>query len=131
MIAFPKNTAQRNPSLLAMARDKPCLIRKQGVCNGDNSTTVAAHSNELAHGKGRGLKANDFYTVWACARCHTWLDGSYSATKEEKQAAFKLAHDRQCVAWENIAVNGVGKEKSAAIWALEELGLHVNRVNSS
>lgn len=49
---YPKEPRQRNPHLLKMAQGEPCLLRIPGVCNGDSDTTVAAHSNQSAHGKG-------------------------------------------------------------------------------
>jgi hypothetical protein len=72
-------------------------------CNHDASTTVAAHSNQLAHGKAMGLKAHDFMTVWLCSACHAWLDQG-GASKHEKHAAFNLAHGRQVKEWERLEV---------------------------
>jgi hypothetical protein len=40
----------------------------------EGSTTVAAHSNWGEHGKGKAIKAEDSYSVWACWRCHQMLD---------------------------------------------------------
>jgi hypothetical protein len=120
---FPKTTPQRNPHLLAMAQGKPCMMRVK--CNGEASdTTVAAHSNSQTHGKGIGRKADDQYTVWSCARCHTWLDQSYSATGEERQAAWEAAHVRQIAEWRKIAESNdftPYKDRVAALWALERV----------
>ncbi len=71
---YPKEPRQRNPTLLNMAKGEPCLLRVPGVCNGDSDTTVAAHSNQSAHGKGKAMKAHDWASVWACSACHMWLD---------------------------------------------------------
>lgn len=120
--AVAKPEPQRNPHLLAMARGRPCLLRTR-MCNYDTSTTVAAHSNLLVHGKGRGRKADDCYSVWACARCHNWLDSSYDASFAEKEAAFKLALLAQVDEWRSIASSPTAspKDKAAATWALERL----------
>ncbi|MGJ7555908.1 nuclease domain-containing protein [Variovorax sp. RB3P1] len=117
-----KPEPQRNPHLLSMARGRPCLLRTT-VCSYDTTTTVAAHSNLLAHGKGRGRKADDCYSVWACARCHAWLDGSYDAEFEEKESAFMRALMAQADEWKAIADSAVAtaKDRGAAQWALKRL----------
>lgn len=123
VVAMPKTEPKRNRHLLDMARDRGCLLRIPGVCTGWNDSTVAAHSNLLAHGKARGRKADDCYSVWACARCHTWLDSSYSAGFQDKVDAFMCGHLRQVEAWRAIAgdVAEPDKDRVAAGWALEQL----------
>lgn len=117
-----KPEPQRNAHLLSMARGRPCLLRTR-VCSYDNSTTVAAHSNLLAHGKGRGRKADDCYSVWACARCHAWLDSSYDAEFEEKKTAFMRALMAQTDEWKSISSNKSSnpKDRASANWALSRL----------
>jgi hypothetical protein len=117
-----KPEPQRNAHLLSMARGRPCLLRTR-LCNFDTSTTVAAHSNLLAHGKGRGRKADDCYSVWACARCHAWLDGSYDAEFEEKEAAFMSGLVAQVDEWKAIADSAASspKDRAAVTWALQRL----------
>ncbi len=88
----------RNSHLLRMAQGKPCLLRIPGVCNGDWSTTVACHSNEQKHGKGRSIKAHDYWAVCGCSSCHHWLDQG-PASRDEKRQAFEAAHSRQVQAW--------------------------------
>lgn len=119
--AQPKEVARRCPALLELARGKPCLLRISGVCCGGTETTVAAHSNYSVHGKGGHRKADDCYSVWACARCHTWLDSSYVAEYEEKVSAFMLAHLEQVNEWRQIAAGPASREQRAAEWALIEL----------
>lgn len=118
----PKPEAHRNPVLLAMARDKPCLLRVPGQCVGGTETTVAAHSNWACHGKGGARKADDQYTVWGCAGCHHWLD-RMAAPKATKQAAFMRAHADQVLQWRRIAQDTTEKprDRAAALWALERL----------
>lgn len=119
---FPKDTPRRNKRLLDLARGKPCLLQIPGVCNGDPATTVAAHSNQLIHGKGRGRKAHDCYVVYACADCHFWFDQG-PATKYRKIEAFNAAHKRQIDAWKQQAQipRANSPEKLAALWALGAL----------
>lgn len=52
----------------------PCTMRLPGVCLGGTETTVLAHSNQLKHGKGMGIKADDNWGAFACAACHDVLD---------------------------------------------------------
>lgn len=94
----------RDANLLALARRQPCLLRVPGVCCADEGTTVACHSNWLEHGKGRGIKAHDFMSVWGCVACHTWLDQG-GAEAEAKHSAFDAAYLRQIDAWREIASN--------------------------
>jgi len=76
----------RDPDILKLAQGQPCLINCHPYCLGDEgSTTVSAHSNQLIHGKGRGLKADDCMSVWACHRCHAHLDSGDFLSKEKKQ----------------------------------------------
>lgn len=58
------------------ANGQPCLVRVEGVCNGDPSTVVLAHLN----GAGTGAKAGDHEGAYACWACHWWLDGGYVET---------------------------------------------------
>lgn len=57
------------------ARGEECTLMIPGVCNRDPTTTVLAHSNRLADGKGMGLKAPDTAACFACHACHDVLDG--------------------------------------------------------
>lgn len=126
----PKTVERRNPQLLAMAQDMPCLLAIHGVCLGHASrTTVACHSNSAKHGKAGARKADDHYSVWGCMACHRWLDqpiGAHGPTKEEKQAAFDRAHEAQRLAWADIAYDPHGsklyppKFRKAARWALDQ-----------
>lgn len=56
------------------ARNQECTLRFP-VCNFDPSTTCLCHSNELADGKGMGLKAPDTAAAFGCSACHDVLDG--------------------------------------------------------
>jgi len=64
----------RNKEILEHARGKACQN-----CWKQDGTTVAAHSNLLEHGKGRGIKAHDCFVAYLCHECHTDYDtGSLS-----------------------------------------------------
>lgn len=123
VVAVQKTEPQRNRALLDMADGRPCLLRIPGVCSGDAATTVACHSNLGIHGKAKGRKADDQYSVWGCACCHRWLDQG-PATQEQKTEAFMRAHQHQVLAWREIAQEikpGTWREREAAKWALVRL----------
>lgn len=56
------------------ARGAMCMARLPGVCNFDNSTTVAAHIR-VASLCGIGIKPSDILTIRACSACHDVIDG--------------------------------------------------------
>jgi hypothetical protein len=61
----------RNNKLLKLA-EKVKVCTHCGLWN--EGRIVAAHSNLLKHGKGRGLKSNDI-PAYLCPVCHDILDG--------------------------------------------------------
>jgi hypothetical protein len=63
------------------------------VC-GVEGQTQAAHSNQLKHGKGRGIKASDEYTAALCIRHHFLIDQGNSLTKEERVEMWDKAHQK-------------------------------------
>lgn len=84
----------RNKKLLDSAEGQPCAS-----C-GAMGTTVAAHVNSVALGKGVGIKAPDFYTAHLCQVCHDRYDGRRGRlTKEEKEAMWMTAFVRTVKRW--------------------------------
>lgn len=85
-------------------------------------TTVACHANEQVFGKGRGIKAEDCYTVWGCAPCHRELDQGMQP-KGIKAKAWRDAFARQLIEWQKIADNPTTRpwKQEAASKALEYL----------
>ncbi|MEO4086451.1 hypothetical protein ABH296_12435 [Acinetobacter pittii] len=53
-----------------------------------SSPSQAAHSNSSKHGKGRGIKSSDLYTVALCAACHAAFDQFKLGTRQESEALF-------------------------------------------
>lgn len=115
----PKRDYWRSLAYRAMAKDKPCMLALPGICCRDWSTTVLAHSNRGADGKGGAIKACDSRAVWACATCHAWLDQG-PAPAAQKEAAWEAAFARQLLALEEIA-GGAGKERELAAEALRRI----------
>lgn len=94
----------RDDNLLKLAKGEKCLLQIADDCLEDEgSTTVAAHSNLMSHGKGKGLKAEDCFTVWSCHRCHSIFDQGGSFSREEKEHLFYEALLRQLEEWRKIA----------------------------
>ena len=53
---------------------------------------MAAHSNQLRDGKGRGIKANDYRVAALCYRCHMELDQGKDLSKLERVEMWEEAH---------------------------------------
>jgi len=77
----------RSRKLLDAARELPC--QNCGVSDG---TVVAAHSNQLRDGKGRGLKAHDYRIASLCFTCHAELDQGSKMSKQERVEMWEEAH---------------------------------------
>lgn len=101
MTACPKTKNYRDPHLLRMARGRDPVATLPNVYD-DPSTTVAAHANWEMMGKGKGLKAHDFFIIYVGYWFHQWLDTS-SAPKKEKIAVFWCAYKIQLEVWAQIA----------------------------
>jgi hypothetical protein len=77
----------RNAKLLKETGKLPCQY-----CGLDDGTIVAAHSNQLRDGKGRGLKASDYRIAALCFKCHAELDQGNTWSKAERMEMFEDAH---------------------------------------
>lgn len=72
----------RSPKRLAEIRKLPCVR-----CGNPNSQ--AAHSNSSKHGKGRGIKASDQFTIPLCAICHAAFDRFELGNREQSETMFE------------------------------------------
>lgn len=79
----------RNKKILNAARDCSCQW-----CGRMDGTTVAAHSNQLRHGKGMGHKASDRYVAFLCYFCHSELDQGKSLSKEDRRMMWQSAYEK-------------------------------------
>lgn len=79
----------RNKRLLEIARVFPCQ-----ACGIDDGTVVAAHSNQLRDGKGKGIKAHDYRIASLCFKCHSELDQGSKMSKSERVEFWEEAHRR-------------------------------------
>lgn len=71
----------RDSRRLAAIRKLPCVR-----CGYPYSQ--AAHSNSGKHGKGKGIKASDAFTVALCHKCHHLFDTYQLGTRQESEALF-------------------------------------------
>lgn len=101
-----------HPDMLCHGQE--CYLRLPGICRNDRDTVVPAHSNQLKHGKGRGIKANDRMTVPACFWCHAELDQGTRFTKEEKRDAWDQAYSRWAAYREERYGVPAGEEEEVA-----------------
>ena len=69
----------RNPKRLDAIRALPCV-----EC-GASPRSQAAHSNFGIHGKGKGIKASDEYTIPLCVSCHQNFDQNLSQQTRQQQ----------------------------------------------
>ena len=83
-------TTYRNPKLLALAKHAPRCF----CCGADNDgTVVAAHSNEMAYGKGMGHKAHDWAISYVCHKCHERIDGrADKLSRNDKELLWRMSH---------------------------------------
>ncbi|RZG63690.1 hypothetical protein EXE25_18800 [Acinetobacter bouvetii] len=72
----------RSPKRLAAVRSLP-YVR----CG--NPDSQAAHSNSAKHGKGRGIKADDQFTVPLCHSCHSQFDQYKLGSWAESEKPFE------------------------------------------
>ena len=77
----------RNQKLLETVREFECVL-----CGAEDGTVVAAHSNQLRDGKGKGIKALDYRIAALCYRCHMAIDQGHRMNKQEKEAMWEEAH---------------------------------------
>lgn len=83
----------RNPKLLQAVRDCPCQH-----CGARDGTIVAAHSNQMRDGKGRGLKAHDYRIAALCFKCHHEIDQGKDLSRSERLNIWEDAH-RATIGW--------------------------------
>ena len=83
----------RNRKLLDVIRQSPCQ-----ACGREDGTVVAAHSNQLRDGKGRGIKSHDYRIAALCYNCHMELDQGTKMDKNQRVQFFEDAH-RATIGW--------------------------------
>lgn len=79
-----------------LCKGQPCYLRIPGICTGQAHDPC--HSNQAIHGKGKGIKAHDEYTVPGCRPCHNELDQGMRYSRIEKFDIW----DRAYAAWKPV-----------------------------
>lgn|GEM_PF-274804 len=104
-----KPTVAEGSKYLAACAGEDCYLRVFGVCVGRESV-VPCHSNQLRHGKGKGIKARHEFTVPGCWACHAWIDQG----KSSREVKFET-WDRGYARWVPVraAKMGLKEEESA------------------
>ena len=83
----------RNKQLLEIVRKSPCQH-----CGIEDGSVVAAHSNQLRDGKGRGIKSSDAMIAALCNNCHMEIDQGSKLSKQERVEFWEEAH-RKTIGW--------------------------------
>jgi hypothetical protein len=89
----------RSSKILRSAKGQPCSANFPGICNGDPETTVFAHLNGHAFGKGMGIKAHDVLGFYACSACHAAYDLGHGTKGWLAGDMHKLVLDAVCTTW--------------------------------
>ena len=104
MRPITQKTNGKNQKLRDSARYAPHCMGC-GLENPDRNMLCLAHSNSLADGKGRGLKATDDTGAILCLTCHDLVDGRAGKwSKEEKQAYHQRAAGKTRAWWVKIGL---------------------------
>jgi hypothetical protein len=83
-----KEAPIRSQKYLRGANGSPCTFMAPGICNNDPSTTVFAHLNGAAFGKGAAHKAHDIAGLDACSACHAYIDVGHGTKPQMTDAEF-------------------------------------------
>lgn len=125
---IPKNPSSRNTKFRELAQGEDCTVMIPGICCFNAETTVLAHPNSIASGKGMGYKGSDHLGIFCCATCHSWLDSS-KAGADRKEAYFTQAQARMIHRLGDIASSPTMRpwKTEAAKWALDLIAQDLNR----
>lgn len=77
----------RSKKLLEACRQLPCQL-----CQTEDGTVIAAHSNQLMDGKGKGIKASDYRIAALCFTCHMDIDQGNKLSKEQRREFWEISH---------------------------------------
>ena len=77
----------RSQKYLRGSKGSPCTFMGP-TCNGNPETTVFAHLNGAAFGKGKGQKAHDIAGLDACGCCHAYIDVGHGTKPLMTEAEF-------------------------------------------
>lgn len=90
----PKRRPMEQRRYALACKGETCYLLIPGAPSHDLDTVVDCHSNQQAHGKGMGIKADDEKTVPGCGWCHHAIDQGNWLTKEERRNYWDDAYRR-------------------------------------
>jgi len=99
-------TVAEGSKYIDACRGEECYLRVPGVCcsiGWAHESVVDCHSNQLRHGKGKGIKAQNIYTVPGCGPCHEYIDRG-PAPRAEKFALWDAAYEQ----WKPVRARKMG-----------------------
>lgn len=98
----------RSSKVLRSAKGKPCAARFPGICNGNPETTVWAHLNGAAFGKGAAVKAHDVLGFHACSDCHAYYDvGHGTKAWLDNDTFVSCVLEAVCETWVRLIADGI------------------------
>lgn len=98
----------RSSKILRSAKGQTCTARFPGICSSDPDTTVFAHLNGHAFGKGAGIKAHDILGFHACDRCHAYYDvGHGTRPVLSNDELLRCVLEAVCETWVRLIVAGI------------------------
>lgn len=97
----------RSSKVLRSAKGQPCAARFPGICNDNPETTVWAHLNGHAFGKGMGIKAHDVLGFHACSSCHAAYDLGQGTKDWLAGGMHKMVLDAVCTTWVRLIRAGI------------------------
>lgn len=98
----------RSRKVLDTAKRQPCSARFPGICKGDAETTVWAHLNGAAFGKGASIKAHDVLGFHACYACHSYYDvGHGTRPLISTETLLQCVLSAVCETWVRLILAGV------------------------
>jgi len=95
----------RSKAIRESARDQACLLRLEGICNGDWQTTVLHHLQGF--GGCTGGKEHDYNAIFVCSSCHSALHGEIPYLIDDKD--IHAAHIRTLGKWFEQGLIKVGE----------------------
>src|SRR5690606_2379387 len=90
-VPLPKREYVRDAGLRAAYRQIPCPWEGCGI---QDRTVCCAHSDWSAHGKGKGIKADDSRGAALCFVHHQMLDQGKDMSAAERREGWMFAHKR-------------------------------------
>jgi hypothetical protein len=98
----------RSTKVLRSAKGQPCSARFPGICNGNADTTVWAHLNGAAFGKGAWIKAHDVLGFHACYSCHAYYDvGHGTKAWLDNETLLECILRAVCETWVRLITAGI------------------------